>query len=222
MDENIYNRQLGLIHPDKLKMPILIVGAGSIGSWTALALSKLGCSNITIMDGDIIEEHNAGSQVYKASDSGEQKVSALIDKLNILTDQRVKAVPEHFDFDNKEHLDMIKQFPIVIAAVDNITVREKLYRLLKDTPVFYIDARMAGNALEIYTMNGKDANDHKLYEQTLFAEEDTLPVPCSERSVVYNVFIVGGLITDIVARYANAEVPPKEMVMDLYNFTLFK
>lgn len=222
MENDIHNRQLGIIHPDKLRVPILIVGAGSIGSWTAYALSKLGCSDVNIIDGDTIEEHNAGSQVYKASDAGEAKVVALINKLSLLTDGPVFGMEYHWDVKNKEHIDLLSRFPIVIAAVDNITVRTQLFQVLKDKDVLYIDGRMAGNALEIYTVRGKDTEDIEAYKNTLFNEGDEAPVPCSERSVVYNVFIIAGLIADIVAKHANQQELPRELIMDLYNFTLYK
>lgn len=220
--DNIFNRQLGLIHPDKLKMPILIVGAGSIGSWTTLALSKLGCSNVTVMDGDVIEEHNAGSQVYKASNAGQEKVLALTERLDFLTDLPIYAIPAHWDVKSPEHLAELDKYQIIIAAVDNITVREQLFQQVKNKPILYIDARMAGNALEIYTVRGGVEEDGKAYENTLFAEGEEVPVECSQRSVVYNVFIVAGLIADIVAKHANEQELPKELIADLYNFTLYK
>lgn len=222
MENDIHNRQLGIIHPDKLRVPILIVGAGSIGSWTAYALSKLGCSDVNIIDGDIIEEHNAGSQVYKASDAGENKVIALINKLSVLTDGPVFGMDYHWDVNNKEHTELLNRFPIVIAAVDNITVRKQLFETLQKKDGLYIDARMAGNALEIYTVRGKNEKDVEAYKNTLFEEGEENPVPCSERSVVYNVFIVAGLVADLVAKHANQQELPQELIMDLYNFTLFK
>lgn len=221
--EEIHNRQMGIIHPDKLQMPILIVGAGSIGSWTALALAKLGCSNITIMDEDKVEKHNAGSQIYKASDAGDEKVVSLIDKLLFFTDAPpFKGIGKHWRSDRLEDKEELMKYQIVIAAVDNITVRKELFEAMDEQEILYIDARMAGNALEIYTARMNNEEDCIAYEATLFAEEETIPVACSEKSVVYNVFIVAGLIGDLIAKHANKQELPKELQMDLYNLTLFK
>lgn len=216
MDEEIWRRQNGLIHPDKLKMPILIVGAGSIGSWTALALSKLGCSDVTVMDGDTVAEHNAGSQIYKAIDSGEKKVVALTDKLRLLTDLPVFGIPHYW-----KSVEQLKKYAIVIAAVDTITVRRELFDAMLGQDRLYIDGRMAGNAIEIYTTFLADEESCKAYEGTLFEEGESVPVACSERSVVYNVFIVAGLIADLVAKQGNGEKLPPELIVDLFNFTLF-
>ena len=220
--EDVWTRQNGLIHPDKLHMPILIIGAGSIGSWTALALAKLGCSHIVVMDGDIAETHNAGSQLYKASDHGESKVKMLTEKLSLLTEFPVVGIPHHWNHEDKEDLQELTNYPIIISAVDNITVRKNLFEALKGQESLYIDGRMAGNALEIYTSWMNNEKDCELYEKTLFTEGEELPIACSEKSVVYNVFIVAGLITDIVAKAANEQGLPKELIVDLYNFSLFK
>ncbi len=215
--DKIFNRQAGLIHPDKLTMPILIVGAGSIGSWATLALSKLGCSNLTIMDNDMVEEQNAGSQIYKAADSGIKKVKVLEEKLRMLTDMPISIIPKHWSAKTKLPIDPL----IIIAAVDNITVRRELFEHYKGKEKLYIDARMAGNALEIYSTYLNNEKSCKTYEETLFDEKDTLPIACSERSVVYNVFICGGFIGDLVAKQANGEALPPELLVDLKNLTLF-
>lgn len=218
LDNNVFNRQLGIIHPDKLKMPILIVGAGSIGGWTALALSKLGCQDITVMDFDTVEEHNAGSQVYVSADEELPKVEALQNRLRFLTEYPIKTVNARWTPDVP-----LADYEIVIAAVDNITVRTEMFKkIMQGHDGLFIDARMAANSIEIFTVNPEDEADINAYLQTLFAEEDTLPIPCSERSVVYNVFVVAGLITDIVAKRANQLELPRELIVDLYNFTLFK
>lgn len=220
--DNIFNRQLGLIHPEKLKIPILIVGAGSIGSWACLALSKLGCSNITVMDGDTIEVHNSGSQIYKASDAGEDKIAVLGDKVSFISDGLTNGIAAHWNPENPEHVKELDKYAIVISAVDNITTRTQLFEQVRDKNVLYIDARMAANALEIYTVRGGVKEDGEAYEETLFDSTDEIPVECSERSVVYNVFCVASLIGDLVAKYANGKPIPKEILVDLENFTMYK
>lgn len=214
--ESIYSRQTGIVHPDKLDKSILIVGAGSIGSWTALALLKLGCQNVSVIDFDAVEEQNAGSQIYKLFDIGQQKVDALRDKLRMLTEWDINPINEKWtsEFD-------LSPYDIVISAVDNITVRAQLYNKLKDTNKIFIDGRMAGNAIEIYTLNCDNKEDQEKYAQSLFTEEETIAVPCSERAVVYNVFVMAGLLTDMVGKIANQEELPKEVIVDLKNFFLY-
>ena len=64
VDTSKYWRQLDIVNIDKLQVPIIVVGAGAIGSFVTLALAKMGCGNITSYDMDTVEEHNLPNQFY--------------------------------------------------------------------------------------------------------------------------------------------------------------
>jgi molybdopterin/thiamine biosynthesis adenylyltransferase len=134
----------------------------------------------------------------------------------MLTEWDIETFAEKWtsDFD-------LEPYDIIISAVDNITARTELYNKLKDTKKIFIDGRMAGNAIEIYTVNCDNKEDQDKYAETLFTEEETIPVPCSERAVVYNVFVIAGLMGDLIGKIANEQELPKEIIVDLNNFFLF-
>lgn len=197
----IFSRQTSIIDPEKLKIQISLIGAGSVGSWTALALSKLGCSNLYVYDGDRVEVHNAGSQIYHSTDEEEYKVIALQEKLNLLTDMPIIAHPYN--------VFMPDYSKIIISAVDSMSTRKRFFEQIKTMKgTYFIDARMGGDVIEIYSINSDSEEDKALYEKTLFDDKDAAPVLCSARSVVYNVFVCAGLIADIVAKIANEQPPP--------------
>jgi hypothetical protein len=59
-------------------MNIYIIGAGGVGSWLAPAMCKLvDPENITIVDGDKLEEKNLDRQLFDESDIGDFKSEAL-------------------------------------------------------------------------------------------------------------------------------------------------
>lgn len=214
MNRNFHIRQTGLVDPARLTMPIEIVGVGSIGGWSALALCKLGCEDVTVLDGDVVDEHNVGSQIYSSSDIRMAKVTALANKVSLLTESRLLPVASMWD----ERIDLKGE--IIIGAVDSMDARERLYKYLLGRPVWLVDGRMAGNEINIYTMKMDDSERTTEYQETLFSDEEALPVPCSERSVMYNCFMVGSLMADIVAHIANRKEVPFEIVVDLMNFTM--
>lgn len=216
---NHYIRQMGLIDPTQLSKRILVVGAGSIGSWTTLALLKLGCYKVAVLDFDVVEEHNAGSQVYTSLDEGKTKLDALEFRLTGLTELKPLYIDNQLEEDNAKEL--LEPFDIVIGAIDNIEGRKLMFDSLKGTNKLYIDGRMAGNAIEIYTIPMNDPEKVKLYESTLFSNDEAIHIPCSERSVVYNCFVVAGLIADIVAQASNGDTLPAELIVDLRNLTMF-
>ena len=57
-------RQFDLIPEDVLGEPITIIGVGAIGSWTTLALAKMGFQNLTVFDDDKVSIENMNSQFY--------------------------------------------------------------------------------------------------------------------------------------------------------------
>src|SRR5207244_2983363 len=89
-----YWRQLDLITPGELKLPITVVGAGGIGSPTALALAKMGCSRLTVYDPDLVEPHNLPNQFYRLKDSARPKVEALRDLIRSFTGLEIVALQE--------------------------------------------------------------------------------------------------------------------------------
>ena len=66
MNKQRYHRQLGIIDPDRLDIPIIVIGAGSVGSFVIMSLAKMGCSDITICDFDIAGTTVTGGQELMA------------------------------------------------------------------------------------------------------------------------------------------------------------
>ena len=207
---------MGLIDPKKLAMPIYIVGAGNIGSWTALALMKLGCQNVTVIDFDRVEEHNVGSQLYNDADTGETKVQAMADRIRLLAPNTPSVIERAWT--PQEDLE---GYDIIISAVDSIEVRASLFRSLQGSRKVFIDGRMGGNSLTVYTVHMDNPDEVRLYEQTLFEKGEALEIPCSERSVVYNCFVMAGMIANMVTHVANNHATTPELEIDLMNLTMY-
>ena len=215
LNRNHYIRQSGIIDASKLDFPILVIGAGGIGGWTTLALAKMGCQDIEVMDNDFVEEHNLGSQIFAERHIGELKVRALADVVSSLTTQNIKPIQLLFSEDT--HIP--EKYKIVISAVDNMKARSNIFNAVRGG--YLIDGRMASNEIHVHCVPLASTVARESYSKTLFSDEEASEIPCSERAVVYNVFVVAGLITDMVAQIANGVVPPAELVFDLRNFTLF-
>jgi len=80
MLNNRFIRQQDAVNMDRLsKLPITLIGAGSIGSTTAVWLGKMGIQDICVFDDDKVEEHNWSNQMFRASDIGKPKGQALFD-----------------------------------------------------------------------------------------------------------------------------------------------
>ena len=218
LNREYYSRQVGLIDPDKLRLNILVVGAGSIGSWTSLALLKLGCQNVTVIDFDDVGEENIGSQIYSSYDIGKWKVKAFKEKAELLVETSPKIIVNPVNDANTIPPNI---YDIVISAVDNMQARKDVFKQLNPSPAWFLDGRMAANNVQLFATKMDNPDQVSFYDSTLFSSEDAMPIACSERSVVYNCFVIAGLLTDLVAKIANGKVPPKELIVDLENLTMF-
>lgn len=212
---NYHSRQGGLVTPTQLSIPITIIGAGSIGSWTALALTKMGARQVSIWDHDTIEYQNVGSQVFGDSDIGQLKVDALAS--TILSLSPIGLFNRHTSQWNATS-PLVDD--IIISAVDVMAVRKSLYETHKGKKIWFIDGRMAANEINLYAFKLDDIEKCKEYEDTLFTDEEAREIPCSERSVMYNAMTCGGLISSIVARIVNDQPVRFETIVDLRNMIM--
>lgn len=220
---NQFNRQLDIINPELLNKRILVIGAGGIGSWTVLALAKMGCKDITVMDFDSVSTQNINSQIYSWQDIGRTKCEALADTINTLVSDPDSPTEGYMinTLETRWEPGMELKYEIVISALDNMETRTKLWEDIKKNPyvLYYLDGRMGGEFFRAYTINlMKGTLDlYKKYEKTLVDASKVDPTPCTEKAVVYNVFCISGIICSLVKKICKSEETPFEFAFDLSN-----
>ncbi|OQX52708.1 MAG: hypothetical protein B5M48_04765 [Candidatus Omnitrophica bacterium 4484_213] len=207
-------RQMDLVSTDDLKTPIVIIGAGGIGSPTCLALAKMGCQRISIFDPDTIENHNLPNQIYRLGDLGKSKVSALKEIIKDFSGLEIEIKEEKYTSQQISG--------IVICAVDTMEVRQAIWKGVKWNPriPLYIDARMGAEICRIYSIKPVDPDDVEIYEATLYSDDEAINLPCTARAIIYNVFTIAGLICSQVKKFVRSEKFPKEIIFDLTTLSI--
>ncbi|MGN6212011.1 ThiF family adenylyltransferase [Parafilimonas sp.] len=95
---------------------VLIAGCG-IGSVIAECILRLGFENITIIDGDEVEESNLNRQNYLEADIGNNKAIALKQRLlSINPEAKIEALPYYITVENLKELNIVHQ--VAINALD--------------------------------------------------------------------------------------------------------
>lgn len=192
-------RQLDIIPTDVLNEPITIIGAGAVGSFTALSLAKMGFTDITVYDFDMIEIENMNCQFYRMNDIGTPKVQALGNLIQDFTGEKI-------DIKNEKYVG--GSFPgIVISAVDNMKVRRLIWDSHKSIAFMtklIIDPRMAAEQGLIFAMNPMDQKDIKAYELSLYTDEKALQERCTAKSTMYTSLFLAGQVCKIVKDFTTS------------------
>jgi molybdopterin/thiamine biosynthesis adenylyltransferase len=185
-------RQLDILPIKCLDKRITIIGAGAIGSFTALSLAKMGFEDITVYDFDKIEIENMNCQFYRRSDVGKLKVEALADLVESFTDVRINAVNQLFEGAPLNG--------IVISAVDSMSARQMIWdgQKMSAGVDMLIDPRMGAETAMLYCMNPHDANDRFSYEKTLYSDNEAVQDRCTAKSTTYTALLLSGLVAKAV------------------------
>jgi molybdopterin/thiamine biosynthesis adenylyltransferase/rhodanese-related sulfurtransferase len=106
-----------------LRSKVLLIGAGGLGSPTALYLAAAGVGTMGLMDGDVVDVSNLQRQVLHTTASvGRPKVDSGAETLQALNpDVKVIKLPTRIDVDNV--MDIIKDYDLVIDGSDNFDTR---------------------------------------------------------------------------------------------------
>ena len=172
---------------------ILIGGAGGIGSWTALLLSRIGFP-IYLYDDDTVESVNIAGQFYTLENIGLSKTAAVKKNIEQYTDNKsIYPFTQKVDSNTPAN-------DIMISAFDNMEARKTMFDiwlnaveggLLGNNPI-YIDGRMEAEVAQVYFVTPKRVDR---YMKTLFDDDAVPDLNCSYKSTSHNGAIIGGMIT---------------------------
>lgn len=179
-------RQLDILPIDKLGKEITVIGAGAIGSFTVLALTKMGFQNIKVYDFDSVSVENMNCQWYRFKDIGTPKVEALKDLIREFTRVEITAFNEKWENQPLSG--------IVISAVDSMEVRKKIWEHVKNNykVPWIIDPRMASEYALSYVMDPNDSKDQVSYEKTLYTDAQGVQEPCTRKATIYSSTLIAG------------------------------
>lgn len=213
-------RQMDLIPLGCLGTPITVIGAGAIGSFTTLALAKMGFGNITVWDHDHIDIENMNCQFYRRSDIGYPKVGALRQLVLEFTGIEINGKQDKYESGI---------FPgIVISAVDNMAVRKNIWlNHVNKSPMtkIILDPRMGAEAALLFAMSPMEPKDQKAYSNSLYTDEAAVHERCTAKATMYTACMLSGLVAQVAKDYAMDHSNPlrsAQWSIKDYQFTGFR
>lgn len=221
MDKKYLTRQLDLINVARLDTPIVIIGAGAVGSFTTLSLAKMGFNNLLVFDDDKIDAVNMNCQFYRPSDIGKPKVRALYELVKDFTGIDISF----------EQARISKERPfagIVIICVDSMKARKDIWQSYRDgqsmITTFYVDSRMSAENALLYSFDPRDIDRCANYDASLYSDEEAVRERCTAKSTMYTVLALSSQICAAVKNYIMDQEIPAYLAWDInkFDFVSFK
>jgi len=214
-DENM--RGLDFYNPDTDMNPLVtVVGVGGIGSWTALCLAKMGFNRMILIDPDNVEKQNIGCQLYGTEHLGKPKVEALQEIITMQTASNCTLIPEKYEISTPRG--------IVIACVDNMEVRRKIFVSCQEqghTVPLFIDCRIGGEVLLLYVINPESAAAQEWYLENWYPDNEASDQPCTGQNIAYVGMFAGAFIAREVGKYCKEPLlNSREIIMDIESLRL--
>jgi len=177
-----------------LQSKVLVIGAGGLGCPVLQYLAAAGVGTIGIIDDDIVSITNLHRQVlYNIEDIDLPKAErafAYLQKLN----PDIKVIPYNLRLTNRNALDIINTYDIVIDGTDNFSSRYMINDacVLSNKPLVYAAVLRFEGQVGVFNLNQKN-NEKSVNYRDLF------PIPPGEDEVM-NCSVAGvlGVLTGII------------------------
>lgn len=199
-------RQSKLLPPKVMAdASVAVVGLGTLGSWAALALAKMGVPRIELWDGDKVETVNMPLQVYSPDDHGETKAVAMEGMvLPYYTDNPTSSpylsANGMWDGHPLDHR-------FIISGVDSFEARRQLFAEgPTDTTTHFIDLRSGRETLLTYCVTMASDAERMAYIESLTV--DPIDLDCKEQGIVYVGMRAGAEAAAMVAGLLRGFKPP--------------
>ncbi|MGH3156122.1 MAG: ThiF family adenylyltransferase [Streptosporangiaceae bacterium] len=124
----LHARSTGLLSSRLSERRVLIVGAGSVGSYLAEAIVRSGVAALDLIDPDTVSPENLGRSLYRVADIGLSKVEALAQALvSINPDAKITTrAMELGSLTGPELSEMVCAADLVVAATDDLEAQSRL------------------------------------------------------------------------------------------------
>lgn len=188
---------------------VTVIGAGSVGSILAFYLSKQ-VRSISVYDGDRIEAHNIGTQLFSTHQIGMSKVYALRELLKAMTIDDSSALSVYCY--NEPWTPFSSTGDVVFSCVDSIEVRKELFETFVARPdnlkTLFVDVRMAAEFGQVFFVDPHNQDQVDAYRLSL---EGDFPEPvCTLKMTIQCAGLMAGLAVQGYNSFCAGMPPPFE------------
>ena len=213
-----YIRQTDLFNPINQKYNIVMLGAGSLGSFITLNLAKLGFENISVYDFDIVTSYNLPNQFFRIQDVGKKKVVALKEIVKDFADIDITIFDEKV---TNETLLPVGLNTVFILTFDSLQERKKIFEMLKVYEGGYVmDARCGGEGYNLQLIDLHNEDEMKQWEKSF--EGEPTPLPCGAKSIIYTNLNLASEVCNIIKKLNNDEERPTRFFRHMKGYRIIQ
>jgi sulfur carrier protein ThiS adenylyltransferase len=189
---------------------VAIYGVGAVGRQVALGLATMGFKNLVLIDPDIVDTPNLGTQGYKERDYGKEKVKATAQGCKDRC-RACKVVSAHKMVGKESRVgkEWLYSRPkesreeIAFLCVDDMITRQEIGELEELQPAhLLVDTRMGAYAARIIA----DVHPFERWKKTLFSDSAAFTGRCTLQSTYFMAAVCAGAAIATLWRYASAGI----------------
>lgn len=197
---DIFVDQTRFFDPSRYHFDTHVIGCGGIGAPLIQILAKMGVPVLHLWDTDILEARNGPAEVaYSEAMVGRPKVEAAMETVRFLVGDRCKVIP-HYEYVTAD----TELSGVVISGVDRMTSRQEIWKSIQknfwEIP-FYMDGRIAGEYIRLYSLNPADFDNKVAYESSLYGDDVVMKLDCGARTIGYVGFAIASEMGRTLTRF---------------------
>lgn len=211
-----YIRQSAILNPQRAEEEhITVLGCGTVGSNAAVQLARAGFKRFHLVDMDVVEEHNIPSQAFRTEYLGHTKTASVGEEIiGVSHEPLITYGGELYGGE---------QFKpgVLIAAVDSMEMRKKIFDHSLAGITLFMDFRMSGNTLQAWCFDPRDEVRREQYSKTLYSSADTVPAVCGTKTFAPVGALSGAIATQFVTKHLrDGDHPPFYLLVDFDRFNM--
>jgi len=171
------------VKAESFTTPIVVGGAGGIGSWLTLFLSRMLSDNFLFLyDYDVVEEVNMAGQLFSKKHIGQFKTQAMQDIVDNFTDfSKLSIQSEKYTIDSLAS-------PVMFSCFDNMEARKVMFQKWsseapKHEHAIFIDGRLLAEQLQVFFVTPATARRYQ--RDFLFDDAEVEDVNCSYKQTTH-------------------------------------
>lgn len=185
-----------------------VVGTGAVGRPLALMLASLMPDiDLTLVDPDLVDEENLGTQCWTPFDVGQPKVTVLAYSIQDLN-PGATVHPIHAYFQQEMLGDSTSSADAVFMCVDDMDVRRQILDDAAAVGVpFLVDCRMGAEGAVCWPVDPCDPVSYQTYVDGWFPQSEAARLPCTSRSTNYAGHLAAVLAMNALVCHLRKERP---------------